>query len=328
MRTLLKNISTPKIDYELFTNIILSRYYQTHDIYHNAHNHIIPMLTKLECLYQDAFSKRDLRALVSFTLMHDAVHDVLIDNDTSVENSIKELQFWRSGVDTTLVEKLIRTTKYDWTDYSKLDKLQQVAVMLDLTSLTDLPVDKAEPLFLKEYQHIELSLYKTERIKVLSHIDKITGNKFNLMSADRREWLENYTPKIAVFAGSFNPFHVGHLNIIEQAEKTFDKVIVAIGQNPDKPANEYVRPAIPNQVDNYTGLLVDYIKSKSYPVTLIRGLRNISDLQSEINFRSTLKDLYDSINIVYLICDSEYSHISSTMIRGLEKYGKESMYTL
>ena len=72
--------------------------------------------------------------------------------------------------------------------------------------------------------------------------------------------------KIGIYPGSFNPFHKGHLNILEKAEKIFDKVILARGINPEK-KNEIM--PLPKSIENrtwmnYNGLLTDFIKSLPY----------------------------------------------------------------
>ena len=88
--------------------------------------------------------------------------------------------------------------------------------------------------------------------------------------------------KIGVYAGSFNPFHKGHYNILCKAEKIFDKVIIARGINPEK--NNVLVP-LPKILDDrpvlsYNGLLTDFMTSlEEENVTLIRGLRNSVDLQ-------------------------------------------------
>ena len=129
-------------------------------------------------------------------------------------------------------------------------------------------------------------------------------------------------PKIGVFAGTFNPFHIGHKNILEQAEKMFDKVIIAVGKNKSKQGSAHInelRSKLPrHQIDYYSGFLTDYLRCKDYDVTLIRGLRNGQDLQYEQNMRSTIKDLDKDVKIVYYLCDSAVEHISSSMVKEIQ----------
>ena len=134
--------------------------------------------------------------------------------------------------------------------------------------------------------------------------------------------------KVAVYAGSFNPFHKGHYNILQKAEKIFDKVIIARGYNPEK-KNDLV--ALPNiimdrAVMQYSGLLTDFIQKLPYEnITLIRGLRNSVDLQYEMNQYRYLQDLMPSIQMVSIFCDKEYEHISSSGIRTLSIFGSDKV---
>lgn len=135
--------------------------------------------------------------------------------------------------------------------------------------------------------------------------------------------------KVAVYAGSFNPFHRGHYNILQKAEKIFDKVIIARGVNPEK-KNEFVW-SIPKILEsraimNYYGLLTDFIKTLPYDnVTIIRGLRNSVDLQYELNQYRYFQDLMPEVQVVSLFCDKEFEHISSSGIRALSTFGSATV---
>lgn len=137
--------------------------------------------------------------------------------------------------------------------------------------------------------------------------------------------------KVGVYAGSFNPFHLGHYNILTKAEKIFDKVIIGFGKNPEKSDNF----GLPSQsldsrdVRFYDGLLTDFIDSLEYEnITLIRGLRNSTDLQYELTQYRFLQELKPDIQVISIFCDKEYEHISSSAIRMLMKYGKGLEYIL
>ena len=146
--------------------------------------------------------------------------------------------------------------------------------------------------------------------------------------------------RIGLYAGSFNPFHKGHYNILLKAELIFDEVIIGVGQNPEKEANEFKVPDElkfrGTRVIYYTKLLTDLIElledkgigDGPCDVTLIRGLRNSTDLQYELTQYRFLQDLKPDIKVVSIFCDKEYEHISSSGIRMLQKYGKGDEYLL
>lgn len=145
-----------------------------------------------------------------------------------------------------------------------------------------------------------------------------------------REYLMVFSPKIAVFAGSFNPFHKGHYNVLQKAEKIFDKVIIAFGKNPEKDNRYHTVPnSVKNrQIENYEGLLTDFISSLGHEVTVIRGLRNSTDFDYEQNQYRYIQELMPDIRIVNIFCDKEFEHISSSGIRTLEKFNKHRNYLL
>lgn len=137
--------------------------------------------------------------------------------------------------------------------------------------------------------------------------------------------------KIGVYAGSFNPFHLGHYHIYTQAKAQFDLVVLAIGKNLEK-ANNNVENFIPQQraiqyVSYYDSLLTDELKriAKNWgdDVTLIRGLRNLHDLNAEQNMRSFLTRMYPELKVVYFLCEPQYQHISSSALREIRKFSEE-----
>lgn len=141
--------------------------------------------------------------------------------------------------------------------------------------------------------------------------------------------------KIGVYAGSFNPFHVGHLDILRQAQSVFDEVIVAVGKNPEKEGTAREPLPINNpalhgaKIVEYGGLLVDFLNAlevgygENYEYYLIRGLRNGDDLQYEQNQLQFLKGMFPSLKTVFFVCDNKFGHISSSALRNLKKFSEK-----
>lgn len=148
---------------------------------------------------------------------------------------------------------------------------------------------------------------------------------------------------IAIYPGSFNPAHVGHLNILEKAERIFGRgnVITAIGINPDKVNTDdksysfeqdkkakIISQKINRTVITYSKFLHELIEDyekEGYNVVIIRGLRNGVDLDYEVNQMRFINDFKKDINVIYITCDQEFEHISSSAIRKIEQFGGPDM---
>lgn len=137
---------------------------------------------------------------------------------------------------------------------------------------------------------------------------------------------------LAIYAGSFNPFHIGHLNIVEKAEKVFGKgnVLIAIGVNPEKSKSEdllsrsaEIAKKTGRPVEVYTTFLHELVEKKEsegFKVVIVRGLRNGDDLAYEDNQLKFIKDFKKDIDVVFFRCDEQFSHISSSAIRSLQSF--------
>ncbi len=137
--------------------------------------------------------------------------------------------------------------------------------------------------------------------------------------------------KIAVFPGSFSPFSLGHKAVVDSALPLFDKVIIAVGNNPEK--NQYfsikkrlkwindVYKNMPNiSVERYEGLTVDFCKTVNANF-IIRGLRDSHDFKFEKNIAQMNKKLNAEIETIFIITPPDLSHISSTILRDIIKNG-------
>jgi pantetheine-phosphate adenylyltransferase len=142
---------------------------------------------------------------------------------------------------------------------------------------------------------------------------------------------------IALFCGSFNPMHIGHINILEKAERIFGRgnVLIAVGVNPDKlntlKSDEdlhLLEQRINRKIITYNKFLHELIQDyedEGYKVVIIRGLRNGVDLDYEVNQYRFVDDFKKDVNVIYITCDRQYEHISSSAIRKIEQFGGPDM---
>lgn len=136
---------------------------------------------------------------------------------------------------------------------------------------------------------------------------------------------------IAVCPGSFDPITNGHLDIIQRGAKVFDKVYVVVLSNSSKQPlfsteerAELIRKVtahIPNvEVDHYQGLLVDYAKEVKANA-ILRGLRAVSDFEYEMQITSMNRVLNDQLETFFMMTNSQYSFLSSSIVKEVAKYG-------
>jgi len=144
---------------------------------------------------------------------------------------------------------------------------------------------------------------------------------------------KNNTKKIGVFAGSFDPVTLGHIDIVARASKMFYELFVVVANNPSKACKYDLEHRlamlsssiahIPNIVVEYCeGLLVDFCKAKNI-TTIVRGIRNIIDFEYEKSlFEFNYSISNNTIDTIFLPCKNSLSHINSTAIRELLSYNK------
>lgn len=137
--------------------------------------------------------------------------------------------------------------------------------------------------------------------------------------------------RIAIYPGSFDPVTNGHLDIAERGLKLFDKVIVAILQNPVKSflftveerleMLESIFQKYPNiEVETFDGLLVDYAaKRKSHAI--LRGMRAVSDFEYEFQLALMNRRLNREVQTVFLMTGFRWIFTSSSIIKEAARFG-------
>lgn len=134
-----------------------------------------------------------------------------------------------------------------------------------------------------------------------------------------------------VYPGSFDPVTKGHLNIIKRASNIFDEVIVAVFQNPNKEPIFTMEERVDLleqtagdikrvKIDSFTGLTTKYVKSKN-ACAIIRGLRAVSDFEGEFQMASMNKELDPEIETIFLMTDSKYAFLSSSVVKEVAQFG-------
>ncbi|AGR41577.1 pantetheine-phosphate adenylyltransferase [Spiroplasma taiwanense] len=140
--------------------------------------------------------------------------------------------------------------------------------------------------------------------------------------------------KRAIYPGSFNPFHEGHLNILKKASKLFDEIIIVVTKN----INKDLEPDLQARVDliekmtkninnkkialNINQLTADFAKERNINY-LIRGIRDIDTLDYEIQLYDGNKLIYPELETVFFISDLGSRKVSSTFLKEIENYKKD-----
>ena len=141
------------------------------------------------------------------------------------------------------------------------------------------------------------------------------------------------TMKTAIYPGSFDPVTLGHLNIIRRASGIFDRLIVCVGYNSKKDpmftADERVElirevtKDFPNvEVEASSELLAQYAESKGACV-IVKGLRAVSDFESEFTMSLINKKLNPNLDTMFLCAEEKYMYLSSSAVKELGYYDVE-----
>ena len=137
--------------------------------------------------------------------------------------------------------------------------------------------------------------------------------------------------KIAVYPGSFDPITNGHIDIIERGLEIFDGVIVAIADNTQKKTLftidervEMAKKALQDMpdivVENFSGLLVDYVEKTNASV-ILRGLRATSDFEYEFQMAHMNKSLNKKLDTLFMMTGRDYFFISSRTVKEVASLG-------
>lgn len=142
----------------------------------------------------------------------------------------------------------------------------------------------------------------------------------------------------AVYPGSFDPFTLGHLDILERATSIFDKVIVGVLENPNKKPLfsvadriEMIRASLDGNdrvdVASFDGLTVDFAR-KLGATTIVRGLRATSDFESEFQMALFNRKLAPEVTTVFLMTSFANVFLSSSLIKEVASHGGDVRFAV
>jgi pantetheine-phosphate adenylyltransferase len=139
------------------------------------------------------------------------------------------------------------------------------------------------------------------------------------------------SPRIAVYTGTFDPVHHGHLDMIARSSRLFDRLIVGVGINPEKRTMfnldervELIRTVSQGfgnvEVMKFEGLAVRFVRQVGARI-MVRGLRTLSDMEYEFTMSLMNLNLDPEIETVFLMAKEEFSHVSSSLLRQIAQFG-------
>lgn len=131
--------------------------------------------------------------------------------------------------------------------------------------------------------------------------------------------------KIAVYPGSFDPVTNGHLDVMNRALKIFDKIVIAVGENPRKETLFNVKERVDMlktatkkiknvQVEHFSGLLVKYTRKKKASA-IIRGLRAVSDFENELQQALMNRKMDSRIETIFIMTRGMYCYLSASVVK-------------
>lgn len=326
------------LESDLHIKMIYEAWNEEHRHWHSYTSHLLYLLERIER------DKKDLslplyQALVMTSIFHNIVFDP--KSRDRYDKSADVFEVLCPNTDAPYYDDIVATImalKYDNFEINELaiffHEYDRNILMRPMNFRRLVEYEKK--IFL-ENKYLDFKRYRTKR---LAWLEKWRNKNpdFESTASQLMEYVRSFHPKIGVYVGSFDPFHKGHYSVLKKSEKLFDKVIIAIGINPKKEGQKQVtnrlariRECLPyHQIESFEGFFTDFLKELGYETTVIRGIRNTSDLNAEIALQRTFEDLYPEINIVYFFSDHSVQHISSTRARNFSiiKPGSEKIYTI
>jgi pantetheine-phosphate adenylyltransferase len=135
----------------------------------------------------------------------------------------------------------------------------------------------------------------------------------------------------AIYPGSFDPLTNGHLAIIQRGLNLFERLVVAVANNPAKTPLfsveerfALIKEAVGNEpgleIDSFDGLLVDFARRRRIS-TVLRGLRAVSDFEYEFQLANMNRRLMPDFESVFVMTEKDYFYVSARLVREVASLG-------
>jgi len=143
-------------------------------------------------------------------------------------------------------------------------------------------------------------------------------------------------PQFAVYPGSFDPFTLGHLDIVQRASRLFDRLVIGVGINQEKQPLftgaervELIQLSTAHldnvEIQTYQGLTVKFVQQIGAKI-MIRGVRPITDIPAELTMMMANRRLAPDIETLFMIADGELAHVSSSLIKEIAPIADEQIF--
>lgn len=329
---------------------VLKPYCEDHRHFHTL-KHVLNILKEIEELNDNGGfgSEIQYRSFQCAAIFHDIVYDPRKKDNEEMSTHVfmgHYAPIYKDVIDPVLVCNLIRGTAV--VDDSNEDLWVRVFNRLDrAVLLSPLPglIEYGEQIW-AEYSYVSRSEFIKAHFSLIWKLLKISYghrpdyHKQTDVFRDYEKHMKRGTMRVGLYVGSFNPFHLGHLDILLQAEKMFDKVILGSGVNPEKVTHVQKKGTfietmpmkvigVPSRFEQvqFNILLARYVEKleteEGYDVTIVRGFRDEKDIASELLQRKYSLDIKHDLKYVFLTSAPGFEHISSSGIRALQRFEED-----
>jgi len=318
-----KYISQEKYDF------IKEQYSDSTRHYHNW-THIVNVADYVHT--QNTFESEELKEdLLITAFLHDAIYKT-----TSLMNEVDSallVDFFNLPDDRKKrISETILFTQYKRPHHTEFERIFRNAD-LDIFNQDVTKQLEFEKQIFQEYFWVPIPMYVEKRIEILKDLNHRYGCETEFLI----NYLQSKTWNIGFYPGTFYPFHLGHQSIVKQSESMFDKVIIGFGNVNDKTSFKWdteaygeLNASIKSKYETVElkSLITQNIKdlNEYANVTVIRGLRNGTDLIYEQNYLQSVRDFMPEVKFAYFMTEPQLAHVSSSLIREILKHSPKDAY--